>query len=316
MGRRTSATSGPRARRCAPGSRRGVTIAGRSTTSTTAPTSRRPSSTTGPGPSSRRGATSRSRSSWLAATRTPSPATSARRGSGSRSASSSCCPSSTRGAPFACCISTCWSCSRSRSRSSSSTRARSSGRSRSSIRSSGICSSRMLVAGFRPRERSGPLIPVIPVRWLAIAAIVLAVFRIGMNVVDSQVIDIGFANVVGADRIADGEGVYDGQFTPLIDRGDSYGPFDYISYIPFEQLLPVGRRPREPARRPPRRDRLRPRGRRAAAARRAGDCAPGSRAARSGSRSPSPGSPTPTPSMRSMPTAATTRSSRRCSSPP
>ena len=97
---------------------------------------------------------------------------------------------------------------------------------------------RMLVAGFRPRERSGPLIPVIPVRWLAIAAIVLAVFRIGMNVVDSQVIDIGFANVVGADRIADGEGVYDGQFTPLIDRGDSYGPFDYISYVPFEQLLP------------------------------------------------------------------------------
>ena len=71
-----------------------------------------------------------------------------------------------------------------------------------------------------------------------------------MNVVDSQVIDIGFANVVGADRIADGEGVYDGQFTPLIDRGDSYGPFDYISYVPFEQLLPVGRRPREPARRP------------------------------------------------------------------
>ena len=73
---------------------------------------------------------------------------------------------------------------------------------------------RMLVAGFRPRERSGPLIPVIPVRWLAIAAIVLAVFRIGMNVVDSQVIDIGFANVVGADRIADGEGVYDGQLHP------------------------------------------------------------------------------------------------------
>ena len=97
---------------------------------------------------------------------------------------------------------------------------------------------RMLVAGFRPRERSGPLIPVIPVRWLAIAAIVLAVFRIGMNVVDSQVIDIGFANIVGADRIAGGHGVYDGQFTALIDRGDSYGPFDYISYVPFEQLLP------------------------------------------------------------------------------
>lgn len=97
---------------------------------------------------------------------------------------------------------------------------------------------RMLIAGFRPRQRSGPLIPVVPVRWLAIAAVVLAIFRIGMNVADSEVIDIGFANVVGADRIADGDGVYDGQFTPLIDRGDSYGPFDYISYVPFEQLFP------------------------------------------------------------------------------
>jgi len=97
---------------------------------------------------------------------------------------------------------------------------------------------RMMIAGFRPRDRDGPLVPVVPMRWLAIAAVVLAIFRIGLNVVDSQVIDIGFANVVGADRIADGDGVYDGQFTPLIDRGDSYGPFNYISYIPFEQLLP------------------------------------------------------------------------------
>ncbi len=97
---------------------------------------------------------------------------------------------------------------------------------------------RMMIAGFRPRDREGPLIPVVPMRWLAIAAVVLAIFRIGMNVVDSQVIDIGFANVVGADRIADGDGVYDGQFTPLIDRGDSYGPFNYIVYIPFEQVLP------------------------------------------------------------------------------
>ncbi|MEO7197267.1 MAG: glycosyltransferase 87 family protein, partial [Solirubrobacterales bacterium] len=97
---------------------------------------------------------------------------------------------------------------------------------------------RMLLAGLRPRRGQGPLIPVVPVRWLAIAAVVLAVFRIGFNVVDSQVIDIGFANVVGADRIADGKDIYDGQFTPLIDRGDSYGPISYLSYVPFEQVLP------------------------------------------------------------------------------
>lgn len=97
---------------------------------------------------------------------------------------------------------------------------------------------RMLLAGLRPRPGRGPLVPVVPIRWLAIAAVVLAIFRIGMNVVDSQVIDIGFANVVGADRIADGEEVYDGHFTPLIDRGDSYAPVSYLSYVPFEQALP------------------------------------------------------------------------------
>ncbi len=97
---------------------------------------------------------------------------------------------------------------------------------------------RMAIAGLRPRTQAGPLVPRVPIRWLAIAAVALAVFRIGFNVADSQVIDIGFANVVGADRIASGEGVYDGSFTPLIDRGDSYGPVSYLSYVPFEQALP------------------------------------------------------------------------------
>ena len=99
---------------------------------------------------------------------------------------------------------------------------------------------RMIVAGLRPRTRPGALIPRLPVRWLFVAGALLLVFRIVLNIVDSQVIDIGFANVVGADRIADGQGVYDGSFSPLIDRGDSYGPLSYIAYIPFEQLFPWG----------------------------------------------------------------------------
>jgi hypothetical protein len=99
---------------------------------------------------------------------------------------------------------------------------------------------RMIVAGLRTRTRPGPLIPRLPVRWLLVAGALLLVFRIVLNIVDSQVIDIGFANVVGADRIADGQGVYDGSFSPLIDRGDSYGPLSYIAYIPFEQLFPWG----------------------------------------------------------------------------
>ncbi|HET6831074.1 MAG TPA: glycosyltransferase 87 family protein [Solirubrobacterales bacterium] len=97
---------------------------------------------------------------------------------------------------------------------------------------------RMLIAGLRPRARPGPLLPWLGARWLLVAGAALLIFRIVLNIADSQVIDIGFANVVGADRIADGLGVYDGQFTPLIDRGDSYGPLSYISYVPFELVFP------------------------------------------------------------------------------
>ena len=99
---------------------------------------------------------------------------------------------------------------------------------------------RMLIAGFRPREEAGPLVPRVPIQWLLWGAVGLAIFRIGMNIADSQVIDIGFAGIVGADRIAGGEDIYGGEFTPLIDRGDSYGPVNYLLYVPFEQLFPWG----------------------------------------------------------------------------
>jgi hypothetical protein len=99
---------------------------------------------------------------------------------------------------------------------------------------------RMLIAGFRPRRQRGPLIPVLKVEWLAWGAVALLLGRIAFNLIDSQVIDIGFAGVVGADRIGSGDGIYDGSFTPLIDRGDSYGPLNYLLYVPFEQLFPWG----------------------------------------------------------------------------
>ncbi|HXV52839.1 MAG TPA: glycosyltransferase 87 family protein [Solirubrobacterales bacterium] len=98
---------------------------------------------------------------------------------------------------------------------------------------------RMLVAGFWPRERSGPLIPWAPVRWLALGIAVLAVARITLNLVDSRVIDIGVAGVVGADRIADGEPLYEGAFSLGLDlKGDVYGPVNYLSYLPFELVWP------------------------------------------------------------------------------
>ena len=98
---------------------------------------------------------------------------------------------------------------------------------------------RMLVAGFWPRERPGPLVAFVPVRWLAVGVVVLAAGRIALNVVDSHVIDIGMAGVVGADRITGGEPLYEGAFSIGLDlKGDVYGPFNYLSYVPFELLFP------------------------------------------------------------------------------
>jgi Glycosyltransferase family 87 len=98
---------------------------------------------------------------------------------------------------------------------------------------------RMLWAGFFPRERAGPLIPRIPARWIAIAALALACMRIALNIVDSHVIDIGVAGVVGADRITHGQELYAGGFAPGLGiRGDVYGPFNYLAHVPFELVFP------------------------------------------------------------------------------
>ncbi|MEX2193847.1 MAG: glycosyltransferase 87 family protein [Thermoleophilaceae bacterium] len=97
---------------------------------------------------------------------------------------------------------------------------------------------RMLWVGFRPRERARPLVPLVPVTWLALALIFLVGFRIALNVTDSNVIDVGYSGVVGADQIADGEGLYDGTFPENNRHGDTYGPVNYLVYVPFEQAIP------------------------------------------------------------------------------
>jgi hypothetical protein len=97
---------------------------------------------------------------------------------------------------------------------------------------------RALFVGFRPRERAGRLVPHFPLTWLAVALVFLAAFRIGLNVVDSNVIDVGYAGVIGADRIADGDEVYGKGFSKDVERGDTYGPVNYLLYVPFEQALP------------------------------------------------------------------------------
>jgi Glycosyltransferase family 87 len=97
---------------------------------------------------------------------------------------------------------------------------------------------RGLWIGFRPRERTGSLIPSVSIRVLAIAAVALAAGRIALNVADSHVIDVGVAGVAGADRITHGEPLYEGEFSPGLDlRGDVYGPANYLAYVPFELVF-------------------------------------------------------------------------------
>jgi hypothetical protein len=97
---------------------------------------------------------------------------------------------------------------------------------------------RVLLAGFRPRERPGRLVPHLPPACLVAGLVFLAAFRVGLNVVDSNVIDVGYAGVIGADRIVDGDPLYGEGFSEDVERGDTYGPVNYLLYVPFEQALP------------------------------------------------------------------------------
>jgi hypothetical protein len=98
---------------------------------------------------------------------------------------------------------------------------------------------RMLVAGLWPRERRGALVPLAPVRLLAIGVFALVAARAALNIVDSHVIDIGVAGVIGADRIQHGAPLYEGGFSVGLDlHGDVYAPFNYLAYLPFELVFP------------------------------------------------------------------------------
>ncbi len=94
---------------------------------------------------------------------------------------------------------------------------------------------RCLWIGFRGRGEG--LRPVWPAAWLLVAALFLIGVRVGLNVADSGAIDVGYASVVGADRIAHGEPVYD-NFPEDVSQGDTYGPVTYLSYAPFEAIWP------------------------------------------------------------------------------
>ncbi len=113
---------------------------------------------------------------------------------------------------------------------------------------------RLAVIGLRrpgPRRAEGDAPPVRPpppsatpraVSWcptwllFALLLVVLGV-RIGLNAFDANVIDVGYAGVIGADRITHAETPY-GTFPTDCSQCDTYGPTVYLAYTPFEAVSP------------------------------------------------------------------------------
>jgi hypothetical protein len=100
--------------------------------------------------------------------------------------------------------------------------------------------------GFGNEDK--PVRPLVPVTYLAIGLVLLAAGHVVANVsTHGNVYDIGYAGVVGGDRLTHGEALYgnfpaDADTAPgdecCISRGDTYGPVNYYAYVPFEQLFP------------------------------------------------------------------------------
>jgi hypothetical protein len=81
-----------------------------------------------------------------------------------------------------------------------------------------------------------PLRLLVPASWLALGAVFLLGFRIALNVTDSNVIDVGYAGVIGAQKITHDKPLY-GHYPSENEHGDTYGPVNYEAYVPFEQIF-------------------------------------------------------------------------------
>jgi hypothetical protein len=88
--------------------------------------------------------------------------------------------------------------------------------------------------------RAGPRVLVAGIVVLLLLRAVLNVVDtgdrtyVGIGTIDSHVVDVGYAGVVGADRIEHGQQLYTAGGGHL----DTYGPLNYLSYVPFELIWP------------------------------------------------------------------------------
>jgi hypothetical protein len=93
---------------------------------------------------------------------------------------------------------------------------------------------RMLVRGARSRPSAGPWDTRLPTAVLVLGLLALVVARIVIALHPSGVIDVGVASVLGAYKILHGQPIY----FASIGHPDTYGPINYLAYVPFEWLWP------------------------------------------------------------------------------
>jgi len=94
---------------------------------------------------------------------------------------------------------------------------------------------RMLLLAFgkgRPRALHVNL----GTNWLLCGVVFLVGLRIGLNILNSNVIDVGYAGVIGADKLIAGHRLY-GVWPHDNMYGDTYGPVNYLAYVPFRLIL-------------------------------------------------------------------------------
>ena len=90
---------------------------------------------------------------------------------------------------------------------------------------------RMLLLAFGRGVPRRPPELLVPVSWLVVAVVFLTGFRVGLDMTDSNVIDVGYAGVVGAHRLTHGKPL-SGGWPQDISAGDTYGPVNYLAYVP------------------------------------------------------------------------------------
>jgi hypothetical protein len=95
---------------------------------------------------------------------------------------------------------------------------------------------RMLLLAFGKGVPRAPLRLLVPVSWLLVAAVFLVGFRVGLNLTNSNVIDVGYSGVIGADRVIHDQPLYGG-WPKDNPQGDTYAPVAYYAYVPFRAIF-------------------------------------------------------------------------------